>query len=75
MNKDIDGKNSSKRIWSGRIVGVALIMASIWFGVYVRALLLGEELSMEFPFEMWFGLMGAGVSGFGLVLGERFAKK
>jgi len=74
-NNDIDGKRSSKRIWSGRITGVGLIMAIVWFSVYIRALLLGEELSMEFPYEMWFGLMGAGLGGFSLVLGERFAKK
>ena len=74
-NHDIDGKKSSKRVWSGRITGVGFGMAVIWFGVYIRALLLGEVLSMEFPSEMWFGLMAAGLSGFGLVLGERFAKK
>jgi len=74
-NLDIDGKKSSKRVWSGRITGVGLCMAVVWFIIYLRALLLGEQLSMEFPYEMWFGLMGAGVGGFGLVLGERFAKK
>jgi len=74
-NNDIDGKRSSKRIWSGRITGTGLAMAVVWFIVYIRALLLGEVLSMEFPYEMWLGLMGAGLGGFGLVLGERFAKK
>ena len=74
-NHDIDGKKSSKRVWSGRIVGTGLAMAIAWFIIYLRALLLGIELSMEFPLEMWFALMGSGLGGFGLVLGERFAKK
>lgn len=75
MNNDIDGKRSSKRVWSGRIIATGLVMAVTWYAVYLRALLLGEQLSMEFPFEMWFGLMGAGLGGFGLILGERYAKK
>lgn len=72
---DIDGKRSSKRVWSARLLGSGLAMSWIWFVLYCRALFLGETLSMEFPFEMWVGLMGAGLSGLGLVLGERFAKK
>lgn len=75
LNNDIDGKRSSKRIWSGRIVATGLGIAVVWFAVYIRALFLGEVLSMEFPYEMWFGLMGAGLGGFSLVLGERYAKK
>ena len=74
MNSDIDGKRSSKRVWSGRLLGTGLGMAVAWFIIYCRALLVGEELSMGFPYEMWYGLMGAGLSGLGLVLGERFVK-
>lgn len=75
LNKDIDGKTSSKRVWAGRLLWVGLGMATVWFGIYIRLLLRGEVLSMEFPYEMWFGIMGSGLGALGLVLGERYTSK
>jgi len=75
VNKDVDGKTSAKRIWSGRLLGSGLLMSWIWFVVYIKFLWCGEVLSMDFPFEMFFGVMGAGMTGLGLVLGERYTKK
>lgn len=71
MNKDIDGKRSAKRVWADRLLWTGLGMAVIWFGLYVRVLYRGEVLSMEFPFEMWIGIMGSGLTAIGLTLGER----
>lgn len=71
VNTDIDGKRSHKRVWSGYLLGSGIIMAWFWFGIYCFKLFQGEVLSMEFPFEMWIGIIGAGMTGIGLVLGER----
>jgi len=71
VNNDIDGKASSKRRWSGYLLGSGLGMAWIWFIIYCIKLLFNEVLSMPFPFEMWIGVIGAGMTGMGLVLAER----
>ncbi len=71
INTDIDGKKSHKRVWSGYLLGSGLAMAWIWFAIFCGKLFVDKELSMEFPFEMWIGLVGAGMTGIGLVLGER----
>lgn len=71
VNNDIDGKKSHKRVWSGYLLGSGLGMAWLWFVIYCIKLFQDKVLSMEFPFEMWIGLIGAGMTGIGLVLGER----
>jgi hypothetical protein len=71
MLKDINGKDSSKRIWANRILGVSLLMAVVWFIVIVGGVILGKTISIPFPYEMWFPLLGSGLASLGLTLWEQ----
>jgi len=68
MLTDINGKDSAKRIWGGRYLTVGLIMAIIWFIVYLGSVFVDKEFKIIFPYEMWYGIvgLGAGLIGIGI---------
>ncbi len=71
MLKDINGKESSKRIWSNRILWVALLMVIIYFITFIGAIVLGKAPIEKFPWEIWITLFGSGLAPLGMTLFEQ----
>lgn len=70
INKDINGKESSKRVWAGRYLGLGLLMASIYFLAGIGLSVLGKEMLFTFPAEIWYGLLGLGGGLLGVTIFE-----
>ena len=73
-NKDVNGKESSKRVIAFRFLNLALIMAIVYFLVVVYHGFRGTTLNVSFPFEMWYGLLALGGGAVGLTIFEKKVK-
>jgi len=74
MKNDINGKESSKRFWAGKFLAVGLVMAMAYFAVEIVFAITSKPMTMQFPFEMWYGLIGGGWTAIGLTLFEKKIK-
>lgn len=68
--KDINGKDSAKRLWASRYLTAGLFMAIIHFVAGIIMGILKIEFTFNFPFEIWFGLVGGGFAALGLTIFE-----
>ena len=70
MLKDINGKDSSKRIWANRLLWTALVMVWIYFIVFIGGIIMGKPEIYEFPWELFLTLLGSGLTPLGMTLFE-----
>ena len=71
LKNDINGKESSKRYWASKFLAVGLVMAGAYFAVQLGFAILNKAFTMEFPFEMWYGLIAGGWAAIGMTLFEK----
>ena len=71
LYKDVNGKVSSKRVWGVRFLAVSLGMAITWFFIMMVAYLRNVIFEVEFPYEMFLGLLGTGTTLLGVGTFER----
>ena len=69
--KDVNGKESSKRLWAGRYLWVALFMALGHFIAGVLSGIFGWDYSVTFPHEIWYGMVGGGFGILGFTIFEK----
>lgn len=69
--KDVNGKESSKRVWAGRYLFTALFMAVGHFIAGVLSSIFGFEYSASFPHEIWYGMVGGGFGILGFTIFEK----
>lgn len=72
--KDVNGKDSSKRLWAGRYLLAALFMAIGHFISGVAGSIFGFDYSFEFPHEIWYGMVAGGFSILGVTIFESKVK-
>lgn len=70
MLRDINNKTSAKRVWASRYLWVGLVMAAIWFLVYVGSVFVEKDFTLSFPYELWFGVVGFGSAILGVTIFE-----
>lgn len=64
VSKDINGKESSKRLWAKRFLSLGFVIAILFFLIWIIAFF--KEVDMpEFPLDIWLGIMSFG-SGLGI---------
>lgn len=73
--QDITGKWSSKRAIAFRLVNISLAMALIDYLVGMTFAIIGKEYSFEFPYQVFWALLGSGLIALGFTLPEWFSKK
>jgi hypothetical protein len=61
-NKDINGKESSKRVWANRILWTTVITLIGYILLSILFSMIGIPLAFEFPFEAWGGLLTSGTA-------------
>ena len=69
VTEDINGKESAKRKWAGRYLGIGLLTACLYFLMWGAAFILDKEL-LEFPYQLWFGIVGFGAAILGVTIFE-----
>ena len=69
--KDVNGKDSSKRVWGSRYLLAALIMAVGHFLAGVISPIFGWDYSAAFPYEIWYGMVGGGFGILGFTIFEK----
>lgn len=70
MYQDVNGKESSKRRWAGRYLTLGLVMAAGWFLLLAGVQITGTELKINFPWEIWIGILGLGGGLLGVTIFE-----
>ena len=71
MLKDINGKESAKRIWANRILWTALSMVWVYFIVFIGGIIFEKsEMVHEFPISLWLTLFGSGLAPLGMTVFE-----
>ena len=74
VKKDINGKESAKRMWATRLLTLGYLMAIFFVLMWAVAFLFFEK-EITFPTflrDIWLGLMAAGT---GVILGTVFETK
>lgn len=71
MLKDINGKDSSKRIWANRLLWIGVITFAIKFGVDTIDAFAQEDYVLNFPTELWIYIMSTGLIALGFTLAEK----
>ena len=71
MLKDINGKESSKRIWASRFLWVGLAIFGIKVFVALVDVFTEKQYTFDFPTEQWLYIMGAGMLAMGFTLAEK----
>lgn len=74
MLTDVNGKESSKRVWASRYLTVGLAMSVAWFLAHLVFSILKKEISFTFPYEMWYGILGFGAVLLGVTIFESRVK-
>lgn len=74
-NKDVDGKDSSKRKNGTKLLNIGIGMALLYFLIGISSGIFGFEFNYEFPIEIWWVFMGSGSGLLGITLVEKFAKR
>ena len=69
--KDVNGKESSKRLWASRYLLAALIMGVGHFLAGVLAGIFGWNYTAPFPHEIWYGMVGGGFAILGVTIFEK----
>lgn len=72
---DINGNESSKRKLGMRLLNTGIFMGVAHWMVGTIAAFTGRVFEYEFPFGIWWTIMGTGASLLGITLVERFGKK
>ena len=69
--KDVNGKDSAKRLWAGRYLLAALVMGfGHWLGTELSGIF-GFEYNVHFPTEIWYGMVGGGFGILGFTIFEK----
>lgn len=68
--QDINGKFSAKRKWAGRYLLAGLVWPLMHYAAGLFLGLAGRELKIDFPLEIWYGLIGGGFAALGLTVFE-----
>jgi len=71
MLKDINGKESSKRIWASRFLWTGLAIFGIKVFVALVDVFTEKQYTFDFPTEQWLYIMGAGMLAMGFTLAEK----
>lgn len=72
--QDINGKPSAKRLWAGRYLLAALLMIFIHFLADIGGSIFGYKYSVNFPTEIWYGMVGGGFGILGVTIFESKTK-
>ncbi len=72
-SKDINGKESSKRLWAKRLLTLGILLAIFFILMWAIAFLFFEKeiIFPTFLRDIWLGIMGAGTS---VIIGTVFEK-
>ena len=73
ISKDVNGKESSKRLWATRLLTLGFLLAIFFVVMWAIAFLFyGKEITIPTSLvQIWGGLMGAGTS---VILGTVFER-
>lgn len=71
--EDESGKESSKRVLGFRLANLGIVMGMSYFVLGIIFAFIGTKLSevYEFPYEIFWGFLGTGVTSIGLTLLEK----
>ena len=67
---DINGKTSIKRVWADRLIKVGVAMNIVYFLLWCHSYATNQTLP-EYPTEMIWGMLGAGLTSIGITAFER----
>lgn len=74
INKDVDGKESSKRKFGMKLLNIGIYIAIIYIATGYVCSLIEKEFTYDFPLDIWLTFMGTGAGLLGITLVERFSK-
>lgn len=72
--KDINGKDSIKRLWANRYLWLGFAMPIIYILSTVISNFFGKQILFVFPYEIWYGVLGFGAAALGLTIFESKVK-
>jgi uncharacterized membrane protein len=73
-NLDTNGKESSKRYWANRVMTLSLIMVALHYVLTTLFAILKVGITIPFPTEIWYGLIGSGFALLGITIFESKTK-
>ena len=71
VDLDVNGKESSKRKQGKKLINVSIAMASLYVVAGIGKAIAGQAFNYSFPTEIWYAIIGTGVSLIGATLFEK----